>query len=253
MGVSPSIYPCEWCEAHRSVCGDDFRIPFADAYFDFSHYGKANEVTPMQDLSAWTLWLRGTAILCQLDQELTDRAIPIFFSSLGPVSPKSVSLALEQDKTGQSADPRMTGIQSAETLDLFTQGNKLPYIAFVHCYGLTSNEGISVSTASPHHLRYPDQDEEAPRYQINFRGLSACRDVTVPIGVEIQKIIDDSKNTLFKHHLRTYGLSSLRQMFSVLSRDLDTTLWFAGLRTGEVSSQVVGGAGRRSSVRLKWM
>jgi hypothetical protein len=132
--------------------GMTFEDAFANAYFHFSHYGKANDVTPMQDVFAWALWLRGTAILCQLNQELTDRAIPIFFSSLGAVSPKSVSLALEQDKAGQSADPPTIGIQSAETLGLLSQGNKLPYITSVHCYGLTSNEGISVSTVGPYYL-----------------------------------------------------------------------------------------------------
>jgi hypothetical protein len=109
-----------------------FKVAFTNAYFHFLHYGKANNVTLMQDLFAWALWLRGIAILCQLNQELTNHTIPIFFSSLGTVSPKSVSLALEQDKTGQLADPCTTDIQSAETLGLFSQGNKLPYIALIY-------------------------------------------------------------------------------------------------------------------------
>ena len=110
----------------------------------------------------------GTAVLCQLNQEPTDHAIPILFPQLGAASPKTVSLALEQDKTGQSVDPHMIGIQSVEVLGLFSQGNKLPYIAAVHCYALTSDEGIYVSAAAPYHLQYSKKDEEAPHYQIDF-------------------------------------------------------------------------------------
>ena len=47
-----------------------FEDAFKDAYFHFSHYGKATDASPMRDNYAWALWLRGTAVACQLDQDL---------------------------------------------------------------------------------------------------------------------------------------------------------------------------------------
>src|SRR5882762_3857407 len=58
---------------------------------------------------------------------------PIYFSSLGNVSPKTISVNLDQDKMGQSVNP-VNVIQSAKDLSIFSRGNKLPYIAAVHCY-----------------------------------------------------------------------------------------------------------------------
>jgi hypothetical protein len=81
-----------------------FKDAFQDAYFHFSHYGKANDSSPMRDTCAWAHWLRGTAVACQANQELTDRMTPIYFSSLGNVSPKTISVNLDQDKTGQSSE-----------------------------------------------------------------------------------------------------------------------------------------------------
>jgi len=52
---------------------------FEDAYLHYSHYGKASDETPMQDHYGWALWLRWTAIVCQLNQTHSDRALPIFF------------------------------------------------------------------------------------------------------------------------------------------------------------------------------
>src|SRR5271170_4983405 len=91
-----------------------FEVAFENAYLHFSHYGRANDISPMQVTCGWAHWLRGTAILCQLNQELTDRALPIYFPHLGNVSSQSMSVILEQDKAGQSADPTCIGIQSAE-------------------------------------------------------------------------------------------------------------------------------------------
>ena len=56
-----------------------FEDAFADAYLHYSHYGKASDETPMQDHYGWALWLRWTAILCQLNQTHSDRGLPIFF------------------------------------------------------------------------------------------------------------------------------------------------------------------------------
>jgi hypothetical protein len=116
---------------------------FASAYFHFSHYAKANDSTPMGDSYAWANWLGGTAVLCQLtcNQEVSDQVpFPIEANS------RSMSVDLNQDKTGQSADPSNVDIQHAEALGVFLHGNKLPYIAAVHCcaaYALTEDEGIN--------------------------------------------------------------------------------------------------------------
>jgi hypothetical protein len=130
----------------------EFEVAFQDAYFHFSHYRKANDSSPMCDTYTWANWLRGTAVVCQLNQELTNRMAPIYFSSLGNVSPKTISVNLDQDKTGQSVIPSNVAIQSAEDLSIFSPGNKLPYIAAVHCYALTENEGIIVTKRSPYTL-----------------------------------------------------------------------------------------------------
>lgn len=226
-----------------------FEDAFADAYLHFSHYAKANDANPMQDRFAWALWLRGTAILCQLNQELSDRATPIFFSKLGNLSPRSMSMVLDQDKTSPSADPLTIEIQSAERLSLHSQGNKPPYIAAVHCYALTKDEGLRVTTPSAHNLRNPESDAEAPRYQIDFRGLAAYRNLTEPTKIDIRRMIDGSKNALFKNHPRNYGLPILRRMLPVLQGDPDATAWFGGLESAgpllqEGSGNISKGKGR---------
>ena len=128
----------------------NFEDAFEDAYFHFSHYGKANDSSPMRDTYAWGLWLRRTAVACQSNQELTNRMAPIYFSKLGNVSPKTISVNLDQDKTSQTVDPTNAAIQSVESLSIFSNGKKLPYIATVHCYALTENEGITVTMPSSH-------------------------------------------------------------------------------------------------------
>jgi hypothetical protein len=213
-----------------------FEDAFADAYFHFSHYGKANDDTPIQDSFAWALWLRGTAVLWQLNQSLSDRGLPIYFSKLGPVAPKTMSMNFEQDKTGLSEDPRTVGIQSAEILGLFSEGNMLPYIAAVHCYALTKDEKISVTTPISKDLRRPAEDQAAPCYQIDFRGLAPYRNLTEPIKTHIRSMIDGSKNYLFNHHPRQFGLPVLRQMLPVLIGHSDATAWFGGLGNGDMPS-----------------
>jgi len=110
-----------------------------NAYFHFSHYGKANDTSPIQYLAAWAYWLRGKAILCQLNQDLTDRVIPIHFPERGGMSSKSISANLDQDKTGEKMNLVNVAIQSAEVLSIFSPGDRLPYISAVHCYALTEN------------------------------------------------------------------------------------------------------------------
>jgi len=216
-----------------------FEDAFADAYFHFSHYGKANDETPLQDCYGWALWLRGTAILCQLNQTRTDRALPIFFSKpTGTLSAKSTSMALDQDKTGQKEDPGTVAIQSAEILGLFTQGQNLPYIAAVHCYALTRNEGIHALQPTDRELRCSSTDEVAPRYQIDFRGLAAYRNITESMKNDIRRMIDGTKNALFTHHPRQQNLDLVRQMLPLLNGDSSTTAWFGGL-----DQPLPGGAG----------
>jgi hypothetical protein len=70
----------------------------------------------MCDKFAWATWLQGTAIVCQPNQELTDRMVPIYFSSHGEISPETLSVNLDQDKTGQLVDLACVPIQSAEAL-----------------------------------------------------------------------------------------------------------------------------------------
>jgi hypothetical protein len=210
-----------------------FEDAFRDAYFHFSHYGKANDSSPMRDTCSWAYWLRGTAVVCQLNQELTDRMTPIYFSSLGNVSLKTISVNLDQDKTGQSVNPVNVAIQSAEDLSIFSSGNKLPYIAAVHCYALTTNQGIAVTEPNPHDLRNQMQDEEAPRYQIDFRGLSAYRNITDPVRTSIRAMINHSKNALFTNHPRPYGIRSLKRMLPVLTGDPAATEWFGGFEKAD--------------------
>jgi len=178
-----------------------FEEAFADAYFHFSHYGKASDDIAIQDCYGWAAWLRGTAILCQLNQMRTDRALPIAFSGPGEaISPQTTSMELAQDKTSPAEDPATTAVQSAEILNIFTKGQKLPYIATVHCYGITTREGVVAPRLPQKGLRDNEEDEAAPRYQIDFRGLSAYRGLTEPMKIDIHRMIDGSKNALFNNH-----------------------------------------------------
>ena len=208
-----------------------FADAFEDAYFHFSHYGKANDSSPMCDRYAWGLWLRGTAVVCQLNQELTDRMAPIYFSRRGNISPRTISVNLDQDKTSQSVNPVNVAIQSVESLSIFSHGNKLPYIAAVHCYALTKNQGITVGPGGPdqRNLRGKKKDQEAPRYQIDFRGLDAYGIITEDVRAAIRRMIDRSKNAVFINHPRKYAISSLRRMLPVLTGDKESTEWFGGL------------------------
>jgi hypothetical protein len=47
---------------------------FANAYL---HYAKANDDTSFKDQHTRPLWLRGTAVLGRLNQQITDRGLPI--------------------------------------------------------------------------------------------------------------------------------------------------------------------------------
>ena len=206
-----------------------FEDAFVSAYFHFSHYAKANDAAPIQDGYAWAGWLRGTAVLCQPNQELTDRVHYIYFSDQGKVGPTTMSVDLNQDKTGQTTKLHNASTQCADDLKVFQHGNKLPYIAAVHCYALTDGEGIFATQATEHDLRGARGDGEAPRYQIDFRGLAAYRGLTETTKDAIRSMINISKNYLFQKHPRTYSLDSLRQMLPVLNCEPASTAWFRGI------------------------
>lgn len=158
----------------------------------------------MRDTYAWALWLRGTSVVWPHNEELIDRMAPIYFSRLGNVSPTTMSVNLDKDETSQSMDPAYVAIQSADSLDIFSQGNKLPYIAAVHCYALTENQGITV--AEPN-LGRETYDDEAPRHQIDFRGLSAYRNMTDGVSAAIRRMMKWPKNALFISSIEGRGMT----------------------------------------------
>jgi hypothetical protein len=141
----------------------------------------------------------------------------IFSQSDDKISAQCTSMVLEQDKTSSTEDLATVAIQSAELLGVFTQGQKLPYIAAVHCYGVTENEGVVAYGHIPKRLRSPDEDEAAPRYQIDFRGLAAYRALDEVMKSDIRRMIDGSKNALFNHHSRPECLDMVRQMLPLLN------------------------------------
>ena len=211
----------------RDAASRTFEDAFAKAYLHFSHYAKANDDTPFKDRYTWALWLRGTAILGQLNQHLTDRGLPIHFPEEGGLSAQSMSVVLDQDKTGQSENPTVVKAQSAETLELFS-GDKtfLPYIDAVHCYALTTNQGITVTTPSPRAVRFQQENLEAPRYRIDICGLDVYRGISRGLADNIRAMIDGTKDALFKHHPRQNAVPLLRQMQPLLNSQKEATAWF---------------------------
>jgi len=205
-----------------------FEIAFQNAFLHFSHFIKANDSSPMHDTLAWAIWLRGAAIVCPLNQELTDRMTPVYFRDRGALSPGSISAILDQDKTGQSILPNNVAIQSAEDLEFFSHAHKLPYIAAVHCYALNqpNKPGIKVTKASSHNLQnLGKNDKEASRYQIDFCGLDGYGNISDEVKTCIQTMISHSKNEVFNNHSRDYGMSGLRQMLPVVTKHPDATQW----------------------------
>jgi hypothetical protein len=215
-----------------------FEEAFADAYVHFSHYAKANDDTPLRDGYSWALWLRGTAILCQLNQTLTDRAIPIFFSRLHvknkirtqKVGPDAMSLVLDQDKTGQLVNPRFVSVQSAKSLQLFSPGNSLPYIDAVHCYALPDKTIQAGKPPKTRRRHYQSSNREAPRYRIEISGLASYRQISQRHADTIRAMIDGSKNALFDHHPSKSRLPLLQQQQPMLNGSPATTAWFGSFK-----------------------
>lgn len=205
-----------------------FEDAFKNAYLHFSHYARANDGTPLNTKYGWALWLRGTAVLCQLNQELTDRAIPIYFPDAGCISPVSMSYILDQDKAGTTADPRIIPVQSAEDLDVFSESTSLPYIAGVHCYAREGNEGIKVP--SPPHYEFKSDVRQAPRYQFDISGLDSYRFPNQATKAVIRSMINKTKSYLISNHPREYGRAAVRQLQPFLTGEQETSAWFGGFK-----------------------
>jgi hypothetical protein len=218
--------PANGGQLKKSDAETTFEAAFQNAYIHFSHYAKANDDTPMKDQYSWALWLRGTAILCQLNQNLTDRAIPIHFPLVGDVGPNSMSVILDQDKAGQSVDAAFVSVQSAEKLQVFSRENDLPYIDGVHCYALMKKQGILVTKKPGRPYRTPSL--EAPRYRFEVSGLASYKDIAEDRADIIRAMIDGTKNGLFIHHPRKDALPLLRMMQPMLNGTPDATAWFGG-------------------------
>ncbi len=155
---------------------------------------------------------------------------PIYFPAHGNVSPQTISVNLDQDKTSDSVSPPSVAIQSAEHLSIFSGASKLPYIAAVHCYALTKDEGITVSQplSQAPKLRTPKTNLEAPRYQIDFHGLSAYNIITDADKTIIRGMINRSKRGVFATHSRTYGIAAVQRMLPVLASDGASAEWYEG-------------------------
>lgn len=223
--------PANGRQLKESDAQKTFEDAFQQAYIHFSHYAKANDDTPMKDQYSWALWLRGTAILCQLNQDLTDRAIPIHFSRVGNVGPNSMSVILDQDKAGQSVHAAFVSVQSTESLHVFSPNNGLPYIDGVHCYALTEKQSIAVVKKKPcsRNRNLPESNSEAPRYRFEVSGLVVYRDIAEDRADIIRAMIDGTKNGLFIHHPRKEALPLLRMMQPMLNGTPNATAWFGGL------------------------
>jgi hypothetical protein len=247
--------PANRAQLSENSATKTFEDAFANAYLHFSHYGKVVDTAPMCDIYAWANWLRGTAVVCQPNEEVTDRMAPIYFSNAGTVSPLVMSVNLDQDRIIQSGDPGCYDIQSAEMLGIFSYGQKLPYIAATHFYALTIEEGLKTPSSSDLPV-HPKEDREAPRYQLSFRGLAAYRSINDQVRVAIRRMISSPKNDLFNRHApgRQFALPSLGQVLPVLTGDSNSTAWFGGHNNVEawddgpstVGSATSGPSGRKS-------
>lgn len=104
------------------------------------------------------------------------------------------------------------GVQYAETSTYFL----FPYVAAIRCYAPIQDEGITTTKQKPYNIQRPAKDEEAPRYQIDFRGIVAYRDLTVSIRNRIQRE-KNKKSSRGKcragvwFHLKTFSLANLKQ------------------------------------------
>ena len=93
---------------------------------------------------------------------------------------------------------------------------------------LTQNQGTTVTKPIQCSFRGKDDDEEAPRYQIDIRGLDAYRNLTDRVKNVIRVMINRSKNAIFLNHSRPHTIPLVRQMLPVLTDDLASTKWFGG-------------------------
>ncbi|KAF7420956.1 hypothetical protein PC9H_011475 [Pleurotus ostreatus] len=204
-----------------------FEDAFRGAYVHFSHYSRARDSSPLNINYLWALWIRGVAIQCHPTQEFTDRVLPIYFSSRGTIQPASMSCILEQDKTSPKLTPSSVATQSAQELKIFNGGTQLPYITVLNCYAGSSLAGQPPRYPQPRATRHPNQNEEAPRYEIVLHSLDAY----IGLGAHnesISAMINGSTSSLFEHHPRKTptALSLLHALQPYLDDDPSTTQWF---------------------------
>jgi hypothetical protein len=123
----------------------------------------------------------------------------------------------------------------------------------VHCYALTDRQGISVFKPSPQteKLRSKSEDLEAPRYQIDFRGLSAYASIADADKAIIRGMINRSKNAIFDNHSRAYGVASVRRMLPLLTQDPASTQWFERSNQATAGPLAIPSSGPVSSSPVK--
>ena len=132
----------------------------------------------------------------------------------------------------------------------------MPYIAAVHCYALTKDEGITVPKLSSQteKLRAQKINLEAPRYQIDFRGLSAYSIITDADKSIIRGMVNRSKKGVFATHSRKYGISAVQRMLPVLASDGASAEWYEGNNPTPTAGPLPSGqeqALSRSAKRLR--
>ena len=81
-------------------------------------------------------------------------------------------------------------------------------------YALTADQGISVT--QPSWYKNQIHNEEAPRYQIGFRGLSAYGNITDAVRMKILAMINHRRNAVFNNHSRDVDSLRRSQMTELL-------------------------------------
>jgi hypothetical protein len=118
---------------HRKLCEKLPTCTFEDAFCQctspfFPHYAKANDDTSFKDQHTRPLWLRGAAVLGRLNQQITDRGLPIHHTWAFWLRGTAVLGQLNQ---------QMTALQA--------------------------HQGITVATPSTYPVTDPEDNSEAPR------------------------------------------------------------------------------------------
>ncbi|KAF4586317.1 hypothetical protein EYR38_010592 [Pleurotus pulmonarius] len=220
--------PANFSKLREEDSTRSFEDAFRGAYVHFSHYSRAGDSSPLNIDYLWALWTRGVATQCQPTQEYTGRVLPMYFASHGTIQPASMSCILEQDRTSPNLNPSSVVTPCAEVLDIFGGGVQMPYITILNCYaGSSSPAGQTSRYTQLEDTRRPEQNEEAPRYEIVLHSLDAYKDLGTHTEC-IAAIINGSTSFLFEHHPRKTptSLSLLHALQPFLDDDASTTQWF---------------------------